>query len=79
MHEELLQQICERIGYVWKIFIKLFDLSIMEEPPLAMKEGGIIKDGYDADVDMLRQAKTEGKNWLAQWKRKSERKLAFGI
>ena len=37
----------------------------MEEPPLQVKEGGIIKDGYDSDIDTLRKAKTEGKNWLA--------------
>ena len=37
----------------------------MEEPPLQVKEGGIIKDGYDPDIDTLRKAKTEGKNWLA--------------
>ena len=39
--------------------------SIQEEPPLAMKEGGIIKEGYNEMVDQLRNAKTEGKTWLA--------------
>ncbi len=43
----------------------LIDESIMEEPPITIREGGIIKDGYDADIDTLRHAKTEGKNWLA--------------
>ncbi|HUM82517.1 MAG TPA: DNA mismatch repair protein MutS [Lachnospiraceae bacterium] len=46
----------------------LFDMieaSLNEDPPLAMKEGGIIKDGYNEDVDGYRQAKTEGKSWLA--------------
>ncbi len=43
----------------------LIDEAIMEEPPLQIKEGGIIKDGYDADIDTLRKAKTEGKTWLA--------------
>ncbi len=43
----------------------LLDESIIEEPPLAMKEGGIIKDGYNENVDAYRQAKTDGKEWLA--------------
>ena len=46
--------------------VQLLDKSIEEEPPLAMKEGGIIKDGYDPDVDHLRSAKTEGRKWLMQ-------------
>ncbi len=45
---------------------KLIDESILNEPPLAMKEGGIIKDGYNEEVDRLRTAKTEGKTWLAR-------------
>ena len=45
---------------------KEIDVSIEDEPPLAMKEGGIIKAGYNEDVDKLRSAKTEGKTWLAQ-------------
>lgn len=42
------------------------DAGIDEEPPLAMKEGGIIKTGYNEDVDRLRSAKSEGKEWLAK-------------
>ncbi|MBQ8803557.1 MAG: DNA mismatch repair protein MutS [Tyzzerella sp.] len=44
----------------------LIKCSIEEEPPLAMKEGGIIKEGYNETVDMLRNAKVEGKTWLAE-------------
>ena len=44
----------------------LIDRSIIEEPPLAMKEGGIIRDGYNEDVDEYRRARTEGKAWLAE-------------
>ena len=44
----------------------LIQRSIQEEPPLAMKEGGIIKEGYNETVDMLRNAKVEGKTWLAE-------------
>ncbi|MEE1315508.1 MAG: DNA mismatch repair protein MutS [Faecalimonas sp.] len=44
----------------------LIEQAIEDEPPLAMKEGGIIKIGYNSDVDTLRNAKTEGKTWLAE-------------
>ena len=40
--------------------------AIIEEPPLAMKEGGIIREGYHEEVDRLRKAKSEGKSWLAE-------------
>ena len=42
----------------------LLDKAIMPDPPLAMKEGGIIRDGYSADVDEYRRAGTEGRQWL---------------
>ena len=44
----------------------LIEEAIVDEPPLAMKEGGIIKQGFHEEVDKLRNAKTEGKTWLAQ-------------
>lgn len=56
---------------------ELIDRSIIEEPPLAVKEGGIIKDGYREDVDKFRQAKTEGKSWLADLE--TREKEATGI
>ncbi len=37
-----------------------------EEPPVTIREGGIIRDGYDQNIDTLRKAKTEGKDWLAR-------------
>lgn len=44
----------------------LIDNSIDDEPPLVIREGGIIKDGYSEEIDTLRKAKTEGKTWIAQ-------------
>ena len=44
----------------------LIDAAIEEEPPLLVREGGIIKDGFHEDIDMLRNAKRDGKQWLAQ-------------
>ncbi len=45
---------------------ELIDKSIEEDPPLSIKEGGFIKEGYSKEADELRKAKTEGKDWLAQ-------------
>ncbi len=39
--------------------------AIYEDSPVTIKEGGIIKTGYNEEIDLLRNAKTEGKNWLA--------------
>ena len=40
--------------------------SIEEEPPITIREGGMIKDGFDETIDMLRRAKHDGKKWLAE-------------
>ena len=39
--------------------------SIDEDAPLTVREGGMIKDGYNEEIDKLRSAKTDGKKWLA--------------
>jgi len=40
--------------------------ALVDDPPLALKEGGIIRDGYDVDLDDLRNGSREGKNWISQ-------------
>ncbi len=40
--------------------------ALVEGPPLTLKEGGIFHDGYDADLDELRRASRDGKNWISQ-------------
>ena len=61
---ELLQEIYEEIDPLEDIY-HLIESSIQEEPPILIREGGIIKDGFDDTIDSLRKAKTEGKKWLA--------------
>ena len=39
--------------------------ALLDDPPLALKEGGIFRDGYDADLDALRQASRQGKGWIS--------------
>ena len=45
---------------------KLIEKSIVEEPPINVKDGGIIKESFNYEVDKLRKSKTEGKNWLSE-------------
>ena len=56
---------------------ELIDKSINDDPPLAQKEGGIIKDGYDENVDKYRKAKTEGKTWLAKLEQEEKEKTGI--
>ena len=56
---------------------ELLDASIVDEPPLALKEGGIIKDGYSTMADEYRSAKLNGRDWLA--KIETEEKEKTGI
>ena len=44
--------------------VDLLENSIEDEPPLQVREGGIIRTGFDPDIDMLREAKTQGRKWL---------------
>lgn len=44
----------------------IIDVAIVEEPPISVKEGGIIKKGYNEEIDKLKMATTDGKNWLIQ-------------
>lgn len=64
-HAELLVQIREEMDDLSDI-CTLIENAIEDEPPIAIKEGGIIRDGFDETIDTLRSAKTEGKDWLAK-------------
>ena len=42
----------------------IIDKAIVDEPPISVKEGGLIKLGYDEEIDRLKTATTDGKNWV---------------
>ena len=44
----------------------LIKSAIVDEPPLAQKDGGIIREGYHEDVDKFRRSRTDGKKWLTE-------------
>ena len=56
---------------------QLIDSAIGEEPPISTRDGGIIKEGYHAEVDQYRNAKTEGKTWLAELEAKEREKTGI--
>lgn len=61
----LLRQLEEQIDELTDVH-DLIEQSILDEPPIIIREGGIIKDGYNEEVDRLRSAKNDGKSWLAK-------------
>ena len=76
MESDLLKEIYEELDPLEEL-CDLVGRAIQEEPPLAMKEGGIIKDGYNEEVDRLLKAKSEGKNWLADLETKEREKTGI--
>lgn len=61
----LLQEIQNDLDVLPDLY-ELIENSVIEEPPVTIREGNIIKDGYHEEVDRFRKAKTEGKSWLAE-------------
>ena len=61
---ELFQKLVQQLDPLEDIYRLIHD-AIEEEPPISLREGGIFKSGYHEEIDRLRNAKTEGKDWLA--------------
>lgn len=76
MHSEFLCDIRERLDSLEDL-CTLVKSAIAEEPPIAMKEGNIIRDGYHEEVDKLRLAKSEGKGWLAKLEEEEREKTGI--
>ncbi len=55
----------------------LIDSSIKEDPPISIRDGGMIKEGFDEEIDKLRHAKTEGKTWLMELETKEREKTGI--
>lgn len=62
---ELMVEILEKLDTLEDLHT-LINSAIVEEPPISVRDGGIIKDGYNAQADEFRKAKSDGKLWLAQ-------------
>lgn len=62
-NSELFKEIYENFDTLLDLY-KTIDTSIIDEPPFSVREGGMIKDGFNLEIDNLRLAKNEGANWL---------------
>lgn len=60
---EMLRDLYENLDELKDIH-ELIEKAIIEDPPMTIKDGGIIKLGYDEEIDKLKTATTEGKNWI---------------
>lgn len=75
-HQPLFLPLLERVSDFSEL-TELLSRAVVEEPPVTIKEGGMMRDGYDARLDELRSASREGKNWLADLERRE--RAATGI
>ena len=76
VNSTMLKDLYENLDELQDIY-ELVDKSIVEDPPMTVKDGGIIKLGYDEEIDKLKTATTEGKNWIIQLE--AEEKEKTGI
>ena len=72
----LLKRLYEQMDTLDELY-ELIERSIAEEPPLTLHDGGILKEGYNEEVDRLRKAKTDGKSWLADLEAKEREKTGI--
>ena len=70
-NSDMLSSLYRNLDELKDIF-ELIDSAIVEEPPIAITEGGIIKLGYNEEVDTYRKATTEGKTWLIELEAKEK-------
>lgn len=71
-----LKEIDERMDCLKDIY-DLIEKSIQDEPPIMIREGGMIKEGYNEDVDKFRLSRTEGKTWLAELEAREKEKTGI--
>ena len=76
MQSDLLKEIHEDMDSLEDL-CTLLRSAIRDEPPIAMKEGNIIRDGYNEEVDKLRRAKSDGKDWLAKLENEEREKTGI--
>lgn len=76
MQSDLLKEIYKDMDSLEDL-CSLLKSAIRDEPPIAMKEGNIIRDGYNEEVDKLRRAKSDGKDWLAKLENEEREKTGI--
>ncbi|MBM4348122.1 MAG: DNA mismatch repair protein MutS, partial [Deltaproteobacteria bacterium] len=72
----LLKEVAEGIDWFEPLF-HLLDSSIVENPPLTVKEGGLIKSNFNKELDDLREIGREGKKWIVQLEAQERKKTGI--
>ena len=73
---ELLKEIYINLDELKDIY-EIIDSSIVDEPPIVIKEGGIIKQGYNEELDRCKKAMIEGKQWIVDLEAKEKEKTGI--
>jgi DNA mismatch repair protein MutS len=76
LQSQLLLELCEELDEL-KDICDLISRSIVDEPPVIIREGGMIREGYNEEVDKLRSARRDGKTWLAELESKEREKTGI--
>lgn len=72
----MLENLYNRLDELQDIYT-LIQNSIVDEPPISIKEGGIIKSGFNKDIDEYREASTQGKNWIISLEAKEKERTGI--
>lgn len=76
INNEQLQSLLDRLDPCEEV-ADLLELSLVENPPLSIKEGNMIKDGYDESLDQYRDASRNGKTWIASLEKQEREKTGI--
>ncbi|KIR01898.1 DNA mismatch repair protein MutS [Lachnospiraceae bacterium TWA4] len=72
----LMRQLNKQLDRLEDVY-ELIEKALVENPPIAIKEAGMFKEGYNESADGYRKAKTEGKTWLAKLEEKEKEKTGI--
>lgn len=75
-YSEELTRLCGELDTLSDLY-ELIEASILDEPPISVRDGNILKEGFHEEVDKLRHAKTEGKTWLMELEAKEREKTGI--
>jgi DNA mismatch repair protein MutS len=78
--EETSSHLIQKILMDWDNLLDLIDLidkAVVENPPAVMKDGGVIKDGFNKELDELRSILRDGKSWISRLEEQEKKKTGI--
>ena len=78
--EETSSHLIQKILMDWDNLLDLIDLidkAVVENPPAVMKDGGVIKDGFNKELDELRSILRDGKSWITRLEEQEKKKTGI--